>query len=251
MRRDDPTRATRRPSRAAALAAFPARRQARGRRPLRLALLRLTSGASRGGARWQRARAAWVTDHGPAGRQRLGGTPPRGPRHAPRARLVQPRELEARACRRAAWADPATGAAATPLAGVRRDGTGRRGRRKRGAAAAHRRRAVHHPQGMVLRQVQVTGGEEVAAARSVVGQVARPGRVAPVDAGLAHQPLARALLARHAASLMPIKEQQPTLLEDRRVLLADPATVMVVATTTAHGGRIAERRLRASTASVG
>lgn len=248
MSRADPTLATRRPSLAAAPADVPDRRQARGRRHPRLARRRLTSVARLGGARAQRASAAWVVDHGPAWRQRVGVTHPRGPSQSTLARLFQPLDQEARERQRAAWADQATGAAATPLEGVSREGTVRRGSRQRGGAAAHRRRALHPQQG----RVRVTGGDAVAAARTIVGQVARPGRVVTVAAGLAHPPLARAIRARHADDLMPIKEHQPTRLEDLRVLVAAPATVMVVATTTtAHGGRIEDRRRCASPAVVG
>lgn len=250
---DDPTLATRLPSLAAALADFPDRRQARGRRHPLLALLLLTSVAMLGGARSQSAIAAWVADHGPAWRQRLGFTHPHGPSQSTLSRLFQHLDLEALEHRLAAWADQATVAGvATPLEGVSLDGKVLRGSRKRGAADAHLLSALHHQQGMVLCQVRVTNGDEGAAARAVVGQVARPGRVMTVDAGLAHQSLAHAILDRHADYLMPIKENQPTLLEDLRVLFADPTTVTVaVATTTAHGDRIEERRLRASTELVG
>jgi DDE family transposase len=248
---DDPAFAARLPSLAAALADLPDVRRAQGRRHPLLALLLLACVAMLGGARSQVAIAAWAADHGPAWRRRLGFTHARGPSQATLSRLFQRLDVDALERRLAAWARQAGAGAAADGAvpeGVSLDGKVLRGSRKRGAASAHLLSAVHHRSGVVLGQLSVDGGDEVAAAVALVGQVAAPGRVVTVDAGLAHQRLARAVLACRADYLMPIKENQPTLLEDLRVLFADPTTTAAVAaTTTAHGGRIEERRLRAST----
>jgi hypothetical protein len=137
------------------------------------------------------------------------------------------------------------------LEGVGLDGKVLRGGRKRGGAA-HLLGALRHRRGAVLGQVGVVAGDELAAAIRLAERVAAPGRVVAVDAGLAHRGLARAVLARRADYLMAVKENQPTRLEDLRVLFADPTTTArVAATTSARGGRVEERRLRASTELVG
>jgi hypothetical protein len=210
------------------------------------------------GARSQVAIAAWAAHHGPAWRRRLGFTHPRGPSQATLSRLFQrldPAELERRL---AAWARqavslPAAGEGeASALDGVALDGKARRGGRKRGATGAHLLGAVQHRRAVVLGQVGVVAGDELAAAVALTGHVAAPGRVLTVDAGLAHRRLAQAVLDRRADYLMPIKANQPTLREDLRVLFADPpADVRTAATTTAHGGRVEVRRLWASTALIG
>jgi hypothetical protein len=100
---------------------------------------------------------------------------------------------------------------------------------------------------VVLSRVGGIGGGEGAAAVALVGRMAGPGGDVTVDAGLAHQRLARAVLARRADDLRAVTENQPTPLEDPRALFADPATgARTAATATARGGRVEERRLRAS-----
>jgi hypothetical protein len=244
------------PSLAAFLADLPDVRRAQGRRHPLLALLLLAGVAMLSGARSQSAIAAWAAHHGPAWRARLGFTHARGPSQATLSRLFQrldPAELERRL---AAWARQAVGAPAAggapALDGAALDGKALRGGKRRGAAGAHLLGAVHHRRAVVLGQVGVVGGDELAAAVALAGRVAEPGRVLTVDAGLAHRRLAQAVLDRRADYLMPIKENQPTLREDLRVLFADPATdARTAATTTAHGGRVEERRLTASTELVG
>jgi predicted transposase YbfD/YdcC len=252
----DPGVLDRLPSLAAALAEVPDVRHAQGRRHPLLALLLLVCVAMLSGARSQVAIAAWAADHGPVWRRRLGFTHARGPSQATLSRLFQrldPEELErqlAAWARQAADGAPAGGAAA--LEGVGLDGKVLRGGRKRDAAGAHLLSALHHRLAIVLGQVGVTEGDELTAAVGLAERVAAPGRVVTVDAGLAHRRLAGAVLAQRADYLMAIKENQPTLLEDLRVLFADPATdARTAATTTAHGGRVEERRLRASAELVG
>jgi hypothetical protein len=249
---DDPAFAARLPSLAAILADLPDARRAQGRRHPLLALLLLACVAMLSGARSQVAIAAWAADHGPAWRARLGFTHACGPSQSTVSRLFQrldPAELE---CRLATWArqaaDVPAAEGAPALEGVGLDGKALRGGKKRGGGGTQLLSAFHHRCAVVLGQVGVVDGDELAAAVTLAGQVAGPGRVVTVDAGLAHRPLARAVLARRADYLMAVKANQPTLLEDLRVLFADPTTAAAAAaTTTAHGGRVEERWLRAST----
>jgi hypothetical protein len=244
------------PSLAASLADLPDVRRARGRRRPLLAVLLLARVAMLSGARSQAAIAAWAADHAPAWRRRLGFTHARGPSQSTLSRLFQrldPAELDRRL---AAWAERAVASAPAPacpaLDGVSLDGKVLRGGKERGGAGAHLLGALHHRLAVVLGQVGVGAGDEPAAAVSLAARVAAPGRVVTVDSGLAHQRLARAIPERRADYLMPIKENQPTLLDDLRVLFADPTTVAAPgATATAHGGRVEGRRLRASAELVG
>ncbi len=208
---------------AAALEAVPDPRRPYGWRPGHapvplVALLQATVVAVLGGARGQAAVAQWIADRladDPAVLEALGFPPGRGACAATLHRVY--RALDAAAYERAVgdWLR-ATGVA--PDDAVALDGKTLRGSRGPDGPAGefvaglHLVAAYAHAAGAVLAQVPAAGkGQELAAAREVLGQVPLAGRVVTGDALLTQREVCAQVVAGGGDYVLPVKENQPAL----------------------------------------
>jgi predicted transposase YbfD/YdcC len=244
------------PPLAAALAAIPEFRAARGKRHGLLPLLLLVCVAMLCGARGQSGIAAWGRDYGQPWLRRLGFTRGYGPSQPTLHRLFAGVAYAAVEAALGAWAERVL-ARAVPrgLEGVALDGKTLRGSKKRGAADAHLLAALSHRLGVVLGQTAVADKtNEIGAASEFLLTLVLEGRVVTADALLAQRGLARTILDCGGDYLLAVKGNQPGLRGDIALLFGDAAlaeAAAVAETVSQHGGRVETRRLAASSALVG
>lgn len=210
-----------------------------------------------GGARSQSAIAEWVATHGAAWRQRLGFTHARGPSQATVHRVFARLDVAALEQALSAWAQAVVAALppapSSPPDAIAVDGKTLRASAQAGAVDAHLLSALHQRLGIVLAQVGVADKtNEIRACEALFATLVLDGLVVTTDALLTQQHLAHAILAAGGDYLMEVKDNQPTLAADLTILFADADAPVVEATSVdLHGGRIEQRRLRASTELVG
>jgi predicted transposase YbfD/YdcC len=236
----------------------PEYRHARGKRHPLLALLLLVCVAMLCGARGQSAIADWGRFHGQPWLRRLGFTRRRGPSQPTLSRLfaaVPHATVEAALGR---WAEQVLRLcpAGEALEGVAFDGKRLRGSAKHGAVDAHLLSAFSHRLQVVLGQAGVPDKtNEIGAAGDLLLDLMLEGRVVTADALLTQREIARTILASGGDYLLAVKENQPALHADLVAAFApeadDTALVGVACTVDAHGGRVEQRRLTASTALAG
>jgi predicted transposase YbfD/YdcC len=248
--------AMRLPSLKDALAEVPEFRQARGRRYDLLPVLLLCCVAVMCGARSQAAIADWGRNYGARWLERLGIRRQRGPSQPTLHRLL--RGLDCRKLEQAVtkWAEEVLrrlSGRGRALEALALDGKTLCGSQQQGAEAVHLLSALSHRLGVVMAQVAVSDhANEIGHADELLRAVVLEGRVVTSDALLTQREVARSILDRGGDYLLAVKENQPTLLEDIALVfeharrLSD--TIREARSADQHGGRITERRLRASTA---
>ena len=95
------------------------------------------------------------------------------------------------------------------------DGKTLRGIHGEEIAGVHLVSAYATRSGAVLAQAAVPGkGQELAAAKTVLGQVSLEGRVVVADALLTQREVCQQIVAGGGDYLLPVKENQPTLHQD-------------------------------------
>lgn len=141
--------------------------------------------------------------------------------------------------------------------GVAIDGKTLRGSKKQGVPAAHLLSAVAHRLGLTLAQEAVDEKtNEIPVVQKLLRGLALEGRVFTVDALLTQREAAQTIAEGKGDYLMPVKGNQPQLLQDIQLLFEQLPVVlqqtMKRAETVELGhGRIEQRRLTASSALVG
>jgi predicted transposase YbfD/YdcC len=244
------------PSLRDALADVPDFRQAQGRRYQLLPVLLLCCVAVMCGCRSQSAIAEWGTNYGERWLARLGIRRRRGPSQPTLHRIfrgIDCAKLEQAVTR---WAEQVLRSyrvRGPVLEGLALDGKTLCGSQQQGAEGAHLLSALSHRLGVVLAQVAVADhANEISHADELLQAVILQGRVITADALLTQREVVRSILDRGGDYLLAVKDNQPTLREDIALVfeharsLSD--TIREARSTDQHGGRITERRLRASTA---
>jgi predicted transposase YbfD/YdcC len=246
------------PPLATALAALPDFRSPQGKRHPLLALLLLVCTAMLCGARGESAIADWAQNHDPIWRTRLGFTHHKGPSQSTIQRLFQGIDCAALERCRGAWA--AQVVAHSPAAkdapafeAMAIDGKSLRTSRKCGAVDARLLSALSQRLGVVLGQVAIADTtDETGAVDDLLAALVLDGWVVTADAAFTETDGVQAIRDADGDYLLPVKGNQPTLLEDVTILFADDALHERTAEQTdLHSNRIERRVLTTSTALVG
>lgn len=247
------------PSLRDALAEVTEFRQAQGRRYELLPVLLLCCVAVMCGYRSQAAIAEWGTNYGRKWLSRLGIKRRRGPSQPTLHRIFKGIDCEQLERVVASWAElvmeshPPQSAA---LEAVAVDGKTLRGSQRQGARDAHLLSALSHRLGVVMAQVAVQDStNEIGQMDDLLASLVLEGRVITADSLLTQREIAQSILDSGGDYLLPVKDNQPCLREDIALVFAASKllkdTITTARTVDQHGGRIEERRLRASTALCG
>ena len=232
-------------------------RRARGKRHALSAILGLACAAMLCGYRSYGAIAEWGRNYGQSLALALGfseRTPCAATLHAV-FRHLDVRELERKL---GAWAESllATVTPGDELETIAIDGKTLRGSARQGSGEAHLLSALSQRLGITLAQQAIAEkANEITAIPALLEQLLLQGRVVTVDALHTQRKVAQAIVQRQGDYVMPVKKNQPQLLEDIQTLFANPEGF--TPTMTAHStldlghGRYEERRLTASSALVG
>ena len=195
-----------------ALDRVPDHRKSQGRRHQLGAILSLAVCAMLCGARSLYAIAQWGRDHGVATGQLLGFRPGKTPGVATFHRVFKDLDVDAFEAVLREW---------LINSGLERgealslDGKTLRGIHGQEIPGVHLVSAYAAGSGAVLAQVAAPGkGQELAAARKVLGQVPLEGRVVVADALLRQREVCQQIVAGGGDYLLPVKENQPTLHQD-------------------------------------
>ena len=205
---------------AAALASVPDPRKPYGWRPEYppiplVALLQLTVAAMLCGARSLAAVAQWGRERREDQPELLGALglgPGRSPCVATLHRVFKALDVVAFERAVGAWLAQ-TGV--TPNDPVAVDGKTLRGVHGEGLPGEHLVSAYAHQAGVVLAQMRSAGhGHELAAAKQVLAELPLAGRLVTADALLTQREVSVEVVAGGGDYLLPVKENQPTLLAD-------------------------------------
>ena len=195
-----------------ALDRVPDHRKSQGRRHQLGAILSLAVCAMLCGARSLYAIAQWGRDQGVATGQLLGFRLGKTPGVATFHRVFKDLDVDAFEAALREW---------LINSGLERgealslDGKTLRGIHGQEIPGVHLVSAYAAGSGAVLAQVAAPGkGQELAAARKVLGQVPLEGRVVVADALLRQREVCRQIVAGGGDYLLPVKENQPTLHQD-------------------------------------
>lgn len=234
-------------------------RQAQGRRYELLSVLLLCCVAVMCGYRSQAAIAQWGLNYGRKWLARLGIHRRRGPSQPTLHRIFKGIDCEQLERVIGQWAELVLDSCPRKpfaLEAVALDGKTLCGSQRPGALDVHLLSALSHRLGVVMAQVAVEDRtNEIGQVDELLASLVLEGRVITADSLLTQREIAQAILAGGGDYLLPVKENQPSLREDialvfaQAKLLAD--TITEARTVDQHGGRIEERRLRASTALAG
>ena len=240
------------------LVEMPDFRHSRGKRHPLPAMLALACSAMLCGYRSYTAIAEWGRNYGANLAQALGFTrqPPCAATLHTVLRRVDREVLEAKL---GGWAEGLLGetpAAEGQLEAIALDGKTLRGSRKQGTPGAHLLSAFAHRIGLTLAQHAVADKtNEIPVALDVLRDVVLEGRIVTMDALLTQRHIAQAIVEAGGDYVMPVKDNQPQLLEDIQTVFAHAPTVgetRTVAATVDYGhGRIEQRRLQTSTVLAG
>jgi predicted transposase YbfD/YdcC len=247
------------PSLRDALAEMPEFRQAQGRRYELLSVLLLCCVAVMCGYRSQSAIAQWGTNYGGKWLQRLGIKRRRGPSQPTLHRIFKGIDCEQLERAVGQWAElvmesrPPQRAA---LEAVAVDGKTLCGSQRQGAEDAHLLSALSHRLGVVMAQVAVSDRtNEIGQVDELLAALVLEGRVITADSLLTQREVAQRIIDQGGDYVLPVKENQPCLRADIALVFAESKllqdTITEARTLDQHGGRIEERRLRASTALCG
>lgn len=244
------------------LAEVPDPRKRRGKRHPLVAILALACIAVLAGYRSYSAIAEWGRNYGPEVMRALGFTRESGPCASTLCNVLKVIDQDAFEAKLGDWADsvlectpiPETVEDKAELVAI--DGKELRGSKKQGAPAAHLLSALSHRLGLTLTQRGIDDKtNELTGLPEVLRGLVLEGRIFTVDAIHTQVKAAKAIIAGKGDYVMIVKENQPELLAEiklvfeERVLLAE--TMTTADTLDIGHGRIERRRLTASTALVG
>jgi predicted transposase YbfD/YdcC len=238
------------------LAEVPDFRRRRGLRHPLVAILALACTAMLCGFRSYSTMVEWGRTYGPELMRALGFTRVEGPSVGTLHTVLRHLDRDALEAKLGAWAEAVL--AATPGGpdgpeGIALDGKTLRGSRKQGAPGAHLLAAVSHRLGLGLAQRAVPDAtNELGVVQAVLRDLVLAGRVVTTDSLHTQREVARTIVAAGGDYVLPVKENQPTLLGQIEDVFAHPelwAEDFRVAETLDSGhGRVERRRLVASTA---
>ena len=195
-----------------ALDGVPDHRKSQGRRHPLGAVLSLAVCAMLCGARSLYAIAQWGRDHGVATGQLLGFSPGKTPCVATFHRVFKELDVDAFEAVLGEWLTnngPELGET------LSLDGKTLRGIHGEGISGVHLVSAYATRSGTVLAQrASPRKGEELAAAKAVLGQVPLEGRIVVADALLTQREVCQQIVSGGGDYLLPVKENQPTLYQD-------------------------------------
>lgn len=233
-------------------------RQAKGRRYELLSVLLLCCVAVMCGYRSQAAIAEWGTNYGRRWLARLGIKRRRGPSQPTLHRIFKGLDCEQLERVIGQWAEMVLDSCRgkpSALEAVALDGKTLRGSQLQGAVDAHLLSALSHRLGVVMAQVAVADHtNEIGQVDELLTSLVLEGRIITADSLLTQREIAQRIIDAGGDYVLPVKDNQPCLREDIALvfeskLLQD--TITQARTLDHHGGRIEERRLRASTALLG
>ncbi|HEV2770734.1 MAG TPA: ISAs1 family transposase [Solirubrobacteraceae bacterium] len=249
-----------------AFASVPDPRRGQGRRFALPAILTLAVAAILADHLSEQAIAEWGADQDPAVKRALGVPKGVAPHQTTIQRLFRRLDPARLAAALTAYFDPPAAPGARPRGsqGVAVDGKAQRGRLPFAAHAGcpvHALTASCHDRGVVLAHEEIRGDAEKAEAELTAAPRLRArldwrGRVLTGDALFCQRHLCTQVLAAGGDYLLVVKENQPTLHEDLRLLLDPPADHAAplplldrreVATADKGHGRVERRHLVAST----
>lgn len=233
-------------------------RRARGKRHPLPAVLALVCAAALCGYRSYSAMAEWVRIYPPELGRALGFTRAPGPCAATLCTLLRRIDRARLEAALGAWAEGVIASlppGPTEDEGIALDGKMLRGSRRQGAPEVHLLSALSHRLGLTLGQ-QAVGDKtnEITAVVPLLRGLVLDGRVVTVDALLTQRAIAQAILDGGGDYLMVVKENQPQLLRDIRLVFTDPPVgddQRSVQHTDSGHGRIEWRHLTASQALAG
>lgn len=234
-------------------------RQARGRRYELLSVLLLCCVAVMCGYRSQAAIADWGTNYGRRWLGRLGIKGRRGPSQPTLHRIFKGIDCQELERVIASWAElvlESYSPKPSALEALAVDGKTLCGSQRQGAMDAHLLSALSHRLGVVMAQVAVSDStNEIGQVDELLASLVLEGRIITADSLLTQRQVAQRILDGGGDYLLPVKENQPGLREDIALVFTESKllqdTITEARTVDQHGGRIEERRLRASTALAG
>ena len=195
-----------------ALDGVPDHRKSQGRRHPLGAILSLAVCAMLCGARSLYAIAQWGRDHGAATGQLLGFRPGKTPCVATFHRVFKDLDVDAFETVLGEWL---TNNGLELGETLSLDGKTLRGIHGEGVPGVHLVSAYATRSGAVLAQVASPGkGQELAAAKAVLGQVPLEGRVVVADALLTQREVCQQIVSGGGDYLLPVKGNQPALWRD-------------------------------------
>ena len=195
-----------------ALDSVPDHRRSQGRRHPLGAILSLAVCAMLCGARSLYAIAQWGRDQGATTGQLMGFMPGKTPCVATFHRVFKDLDVDAFEAVLREWM---TDSGVEPGEVLSLDGKTLRGIHGEEIPGVHLVSAYATRSGAVLAQAAAPGkGQELAAAKTVLGQVSLEGRVVVADALLTQREVCQQIVAGGGDYLLPVKENQPTLHQD-------------------------------------
>ena len=195
-----------------ALDGVPDHRKSQGRRHPLGAVLSLAVCAMLCGARSLYAIGQWGRDQGAATGQLLGFRPGRTPCVATLHRVFKDLDVDAFETVLREWLGNSV---VEPGETLSLDGKTLRGIHGEGVPGVHLVSAYATGSGAVLAQVASPGkGQELAAARAVLGQVPLEGRIVVADALLTQREVCQQIVSGGGDYLLPVKGNQPALCRD-------------------------------------
>jgi predicted transposase YbfD/YdcC len=197
--------------------------------------------------------AEWGARQSPALRRTLGFPTGRTPCQSTLQRLFSKLDGHALSVALGAHFAPAVvpvPAADAPVQGVAMDGKAQRGRLpfQQGGCPVHALTAFCHEHGVVLAQEPIEPGQgtekaeaELTVAPALLARVAWPGRVLTGDALFCQRPLCQQVLEAGGNYLLLVKENQPTLYDDIRLLFDPPPSLASLPLLDQREARTVER----------
>jgi predicted transposase YbfD/YdcC len=208
------------------------------------------------GYRSQAAIAEWGTNYGRKWLRRLGIKRRRGPSQPTLHRIFKGIDCQQLERVVTSWAELVMESySPKPLAleGLAVDGKTLCGSQRQGAEDVHLLSALSHRLGVVIAQVAVSDRtNEIGQMEEFLAALMLEGRVITADSLLTQREIAQSIIDRGGDYVLAVKENQPCLREDIALVFAQSKllqdTITEARIVDQHGGRIEERRLRASTA---
>lgn len=226
-------------------------RYAQGLRYKLLSILLLSCVAMMCGARSESAIAEWGRNYGHKWLRRLGIKRKTVPSQSTIHRVFKGIDVVALERALTEWAESMLGEP-LELEAIAVDGKTLRGAVKQGAQDAHLLSAVSHRLATVLAQLAVPDGtNEISQMESLLEQLTLTGLVVTADALHTQESTAQAILDARGDYLMVVKENQPTLRNEIKLVFETSAladTVNKASSTTTHGNRIETRSIAVSSA---
>ena len=229
-------------------------RQAQGLRYKLLSVLLLACVAMMCGARSESAIADWGRNYGHKWLRRLGIKRKTSPSQTTIHRIFKGIDVTSLEGAISRWAKSVLGEPDS-LEAVAIDGKALRGSIKQGAQDAYLISAVSHRLATVLAQVAVADRtNEIGQVDDLLEQLTLTGLIVTADAMHTQTATAQTILDQGGDYLLVVKENQPTLLGEIKLVFETSTlarTIAQASSTTTHGSRIETRAIAASTAMCG